>query len=65
MKEKIKKALYFLVKVLFFLSIAGFLYMILDDDSYGGGPVIFIFSMWGLFEYAKWVSKKFSFKKQL
>ena len=63
MKEKIKKILYFIIKALFFLSILGFLFLILNDRQYGGGAVIFIFSIWGLIEYAKWVNKTFNPKK--
>lgn len=60
MKEKIKKIFYFAIKVLFVLSIFGFLFLILSDKSYGGGAVMFILAIWGLFEYAKWVNKKFN-----
>ncbi|MBL7150174.1 MAG: hypothetical protein ISS84_00895 [Candidatus Pacebacteria bacterium] len=63
MKEKIKKIFYFIIRVLFFLSIIGFLYIMLDDRSYGGGGVMFVFAMWGLFEYAKWVNRTFNPKK--
>jgi len=57
-KERVKIIFHFIIKALFFLSILGFLYLILDDRQYGGGAVIFVFSIWGLFEYAKWVNKK-------
>ncbi len=63
MKEKIKKVLYFIIRVLFFVSIIGFLFLILDDRQYGGGGVMFVFSIWGLFEYAKWINKTFNLKK--
>jgi len=63
MKEKIKKIQYSIIKILFFLSIFGFLFLILDDKAFGGGAVIFVFSMWGLFEYAKWVNRKFNILK--
>lgn len=59
LKENIKAIFYFIIKVLFFLSIFGFLFLILNDRTYGGGAVIFIFSIWGLIEYAKWVNKTF------
>ena len=65
MKKEIKNILYFIIKVLFFLSIPGFLFLILNDRSYGGGGVIFVFSVWGLFGYAKWINKTFNFKKQI
>ena len=60
MKEKVKKVFYFILKVLFLLSIPGFLYLILDDKQYGGGAVIFVFSIWGLIEYTKWVNRTFN-----
>lgn len=64
MKEKIKKMFYFLIKVLFFLSIPGFFFLILNDRNYGGGPVIFVFSMWGLLEYIKWIIRAFKIVKE-
>jgi cation transport ATPase len=63
LKENVKAIFYFIIKALFFLSILGFLFLILSDRRYGGGPVIFVFSIWGLIEYAKWVIKTFNPKE--
>jgi len=59
MNEKNKRYLKVLIRWLFYLSVVGFIFLILSDRQYGGGPVIFVFSVWGIIEYIKWINKAF------